>query len=160
MKECAEGRRLAELSIAVRGSSLERLRQVPPGREGWRIHPQALSFADLAHHLIEADLWLFAKLDDPQLEPMVAHCGEAPEGWDAYHGMLDELEALGRRRAELLAGLSDERLEERIPDARLTKEDGDTVTVWWVIVRGNLDHEIHHRGQIALYLALVATKAR
>jgi uncharacterized damage-inducible protein DinB len=29
------------------------------------------------------------------------------------------------------------------------------VTVWWVIVRGNLDHEIHHRGFIGAYLKML-----
>lgn len=152
-----EGRRLAELSLAVRGSSLNRLRRVPPGREGWRIHPGALSFADLAHHLIEADRWLFVKLEDPRLEPMVARRGEAQEGQDAYRALLEELEAIGLRRAELLAGLSEARLEERIPDARFTDECEGEATVWWVIARGNLDHEIHHRGQIALFLSLLPT---
>jgi len=32
---------------------------------------------------------------------------------------------------------------------------GET-TLWWIVVRGNLDHEIHHRGQIAAYLRDVA----
>jgi uncharacterized damage-inducible protein DinB len=26
------------------------------------------------------------------------------------------------------------------------------VTIWWIIVRGNLDHETHHRGQLSVYL--------
>ena len=37
-----------------------------------------------------------------------------------------------------------------IPDERF----GGNVSVWWILLRGNLDHEIHTRGQIALYLTL------
>jgi uncharacterized damage-inducible protein DinB len=32
---------------------------------------------------------------------------------------------------------------------------GGEVTLWWTIVRGNLEHEAHHRGQIAVYLRIV-----
>lgn len=144
----SEGRRLAELSAAIRESSIKRLRQVPTDLEGWRIDPEALSFADLAHHLIAADRWLFDKLADPELPPMVARTGEAPEGWNAYLSLLDQLEATGRQRYDLLAAMSDERLTEPISDSRF---DGG-VAVWWTIVRGNLDHEIHHRGQLTVYL--------
>ena len=36
---------------------------------------------------------------------------------------------------------------------------GKEVSVWWIIVRGNLDHEIHHRGQLSSYLrAILDTK--
>ena len=38
---------------------------------------------------------------------------------------------------------------------------GQEVSVWWIIVRGNLDldHEIHHRGQLSSYpRAILDTK--
>lgn len=146
---CLEGRRLAEFSTAVRESSLRRLRRVPGGSEGWRPHPRGLSFADLAHHLVKADHWLFQKLDDPELEPMTARSGEGPSGRKAYLQVIEDLEITGRQRAQLLGALSADRFEARLPDARF----GGEVTVWWLIVRGNLDHEIHHRGQIAVYLS-------
>ena len=35
----------------------------------------------------------------------------------------------------------------------------DMVSIEWVILRGNLDHEIHHRGQIAAYLRVLQDKS-
>ena len=35
---------------------------------------------------------------------------------------------------------------------------GQEVSVWWIIVRGNLDHEIHHRGQLSYLRAILDTK--
>jgi uncharacterized damage-inducible protein DinB len=145
----AESANLAAWSRAVRESSLKRLRRVPAGREAWRPTPEAMSFADLARHLIDADEWLFRKLADRALEPMVGHAGDAGEiTRDGYLGLLKRLEETGRERADLIAGLSPAQLAEPIFDRRF----GGEVTVWWVIVRGNLDHEVHHRGQIAAYL--------
>jgi uncharacterized damage-inducible protein DinB len=112
-----------------------------------------MSFADLAHHLLEADRWMFRKLEDPSLRSMDGAPGEAGfESRDDYLELLAELERSGEERAAMLAELTEAQLEESIPDDRF----GGEVTVWWVIVRGSLDHEAHHRGQIATYLRLLA----
>jgi uncharacterized damage-inducible protein DinB len=152
-----ESGNLVAFSQAVRESSLKRLRLVPDGRESWRPSTEAMSFADLAQHLIDADEWLFTKLEIRTLEPMVGRAGIAEEAThSSYLGLLDRLEETGRRRADLLAGLSPAQLAEPIFDRRF----GGEVSVWWVIVRGNLDHEIHHRGQVAVYLGLAGIAVR
>ena len=38
-----------------------------------------------------------------------------------------------------------------MPDDRF----GGDVSLWWVVVRGNLDHEAHHRGQLATLLRII-----
>ncbi len=150
----SEGRRLAELSRAVRESSLKRLRRAPPGYETWRPSDGAMNLADLAHHLVDADQWLFQKLENPKLPKIVGRAGEARiQSRDEYEDLLDQLERTGEQRAELLEGLSEDDLGRHIPDDRF----GGDVSVWWVIVRGNLDHETHHRGQIASYLRAIRT---
>jgi uncharacterized damage-inducible protein DinB len=144
------GQRLAEFAVAVRESSMKRLRRVPLGKENWRVSPDAMSFADTARHLINADEWLFKQLESS----IPAMKGEAAvediKSRDEYDALLDELEETGKRRAKLLATMPDSRFSEKIYDERFGE-----VTIWWVIVRGNLDHEIHHRGQIAAYLRVV-----
>ena len=155
-KPMNEGERLAELSRATRDSTLKRLRRVPRGLENWRPLDDALSFADQAHHLVEADRWLFRKLEDPTTPSMVAQTGEAGRcSRSEFLRLLDQLKELGERRASLLAGLDATALGETVPDDRF----GGDVTVWWVVVRGNLDHEVHHRGQIAMALRLSALGA-
>ena len=146
------GEQLAEYAAAVRDSSLKRLRRVPAEYENWRPSKRALSFADLAHHLVAADEWLFAKLDDPTLRGMVAEAGEAGQVSRAeFLALLERLERSGVRRAEILSNLDAANLERKTPDDRF----GGEVTVWWLAVRGNLDHEAHHRGQIATYLRIL-----
>ncbi len=144
-----EGQRLAAFAHAVRESTLKRLRRVPPGRENWRIAPGAMSFADLAQHLVDTDEWLFKKTEGKTLEPIVGYTG-AIEIADraAYLALLDALARTGERRCALLESLTEKQLAEKIFDARF----GGEVSLWWIMVRGNLDHEIHHRGQMAAYL--------
>jgi uncharacterized damage-inducible protein DinB len=144
-----ESRRLAEWSKEVRGSSLKRLSLVRPGFENWRLTPGSMTFADVAFHLIEADQWLFRKMAEPSLTPMVGRAGMTNiSAREQFTALCDELEALGRRRAAVLESLSPAQLDATVPDQRF----GGVVTFWWVLVRGNLDHEVHHRGQVAAWL--------
>jgi uncharacterized damage-inducible protein DinB len=151
----SEGKRLAEFSIAVRESTMKRLRLVPEGYENWRFSAETMSFADLAQHLIDADNWLFEMLRTKNMEPIVGkpHLVEVMRR-DQYLSLLDELEQVGARRAEKLESITDTQLSEMIFDCRFGRE----VSAWWIILRGNLDHEIHHRGQIIVYLRVINQK--
>ena len=94
-----EGSRLAAFARAVRGSTLTRLRAVPPGHENWRLTPGAMSFADHAQHLIDTDAWLFEKLRRKTLAPILGEAGCATvEDRAAYEALLEALDASGRRR--------------------------------------------------------------
>jgi len=150
--QSTEGKRLAELAAAVRESTLKRLRRVPAGRENFRVGAESMSFADTARHLIDADEWLFAKLRNRDLTPMRGRPGLAEIGSRSeYLELLQRLEETGQARNELVDSMTDEQLEEQVPDARFSGE----VSVWWLIARGNLDHETHHRGWIAACLRAV-----
>jgi uncharacterized damage-inducible protein DinB len=143
-----ESKRLADFSEMVRESTLKRLKAVPPGQENWRLRPDSLSFADLGRHLIDADSWLIQALQSgkfihAQAEPGMKVIVDRAE----YDGLIRQLEESQAARRELIGGLSEEELERTVEDPKFGK-----ITVWWMVVRGNLDHEIHHRGQIAVYL--------
>lgn len=145
----SEGKRLAEFSRAVRESTIKRLRLVPEGSENWRISPESMSFADIAQHLIDADNWLFKKLKVKNPKPIVGKPNQVEiKNRSQYLSLLDKLKQTGLRRNEMLEKITDVQLAELIFDERFGKK----VSVWWIILRGNLDHEIHHRGQIAAYL--------
>ncbi len=114
-----------------------------------------MSFADPAQHLIDADNWLLKKLKTKDLEPMVGRPNLAKiSGRNHYNDLLGELERTGDRRGSMLDRITDEELSEMIHDDRFEGE----VSVWWIIVRGCLDHEIHHRGQISAYLGAIDDK--
>ena len=145
-----QGERLAEFSDAVRESTLKRLTIVPAGAENWRISEDSMSFADIAQHLIDADKWLFKKLESKDYPRMVGSSGSTHmNNRDEYLGLLDELKQTQEMRRALLENMSDEEFDVMMHDERF-----GNVSAWWVIVRGNLDHEIHHRGQMVAYLKM------
>jgi uncharacterized damage-inducible protein DinB len=147
-----EARRLAEFSSAVRGSTIKRLRLVPEGLENWRIDRDAMSFADLGQHIIDADEWLFRALEGRKQSPLKGKAGLlAVQNRAEFVQLIDDLIRTGERRRNLIGGMSSRRFAEMMYDHRY----GTEVSTWWVVVRGNLDHEIHHRGQIIAYLRML-----
>jgi uncharacterized damage-inducible protein DinB len=147
-----EAKRLAEFSSAVRDSTVKRMRLVPEGFENWRVDDDAMSFADLGQHIIDADEWLFRALEGKRQSPLKGHArllAVADRG--EFVSLIDELSRAGRRRKSLIEGMSSKQFAEMMYDHRF----GTEVSTWWVVVRGNLDHEIHHRGQIIAYLRML-----
>ncbi len=128
------------------------MRQVKNGQENWRPTFGAMSFAELAQHIVDADRWLFEKVKRKTLESMqgATNPGESVT-WEEYLSILSALEENGLKRETFIGNLSEIELAEKLNDDRF----GGPVSLWWVIVRGNLDHETHHRGQIATYLRVL-----
>ena len=145
----SESEKLAEFAAAVRDSTIRRLKQIPAGKENWRITPDAMSFAEITYHLIEADEWLIKKIENQDLEPMQGKTGTINiDDNIEFHELIDRLQKSGEKRCSFIKELKESKLQSTIFDKRFGKE----VTIWWIIVRGNLDHEIHHRGQLSAYL--------
>ncbi len=118
-----------------------------------------MSFADVVEHLIEADEWLVRQLARIPQRPLRGRVSDPlSRGSDPrwFTRRLEALEESGRHRSALLRELTERDLDAQIDDERF----GGAVSAWWVIVRGNLDHEIHHRGQIAAALAQVECLAQ
>ena len=150
----SESLRLAQLSVAVRESTLKRLVQVPDGFENWRPTEASLSFADIVQHLIDADNWLFQKLQTPELLPLQGQADlVSVHNRAVFDDLLEQLREIGERRRTIIENLNEDDFSRQIYDSRF----GGEVEVWWIITRGNLDHETHHRGQVATYLRIVSS---
>ena len=149
----SESEKLTEFAAAVRDSTIKRLKQVPTGKENWRITPDAMSIAEIAYHIIEADEWLIKKIGNRELEPMQGKTGtiKIDDNFE-FLELIDRSQKSGKKRCSFIKELNESKLQSTIFDKRFGKE----VTIWWIIVRGNLDHEIHHRGQLSAYLKLLS----
>ena len=149
----SESEKLAEFAKAVRDSTIKRLKQVPAGKENWRITPEAMSFAEIAYHLIEADEWLIKKIENEDLESMLGKTGTIMIDDNLeFLDLINRLQQSGKNRCSSIKELNKSKLQSTIIDKRFGKK----VTIWWIIVRGNLDHEIHHRGQLSAYLKMLS----
>jgi len=146
---------LVDFCKAVRDSTIKRLEIVPEGYENWKVSPGALSFAEIAKHLIDLDNWLIEKINNPGIHSIQA--GNAViEYCDSieYRRLINDLKKTLGRKIQLINTFNEEKLQSEIFDDRFNSE----VSIEWIILRGNLDHEIHHRGQIAAYLRVLKDK--
>jgi uncharacterized damage-inducible protein DinB len=146
---------LTEFCRSVRGSTIKRLELVPEGYENWKISDGALSFAETAKHIIDLDHWLFEKIKDPNTKSIetetaiIKNCNRKE-----YIELIINLKEILNKKIELINSLDEAKLKEKIYDDAYNSE----VSLVWLILRRNIDHEIHHRGQIATYLRVLKDK--
>ncbi len=146
---------LIDFCKTVRDSTLKRLKVVPEGYENWRISKNSLNFAEIATHLIESDDWTIKKINEPTIKSILPEKGSIENcSREQFNTLILELEKCLDRKIKFIDSLNKEKMESKIYDDRFNGE----VSIEWVILRGNIDHEIHHRGQVAVYLRVLKDK--
>jgi uncharacterized damage-inducible protein DinB len=150
-----ESEEIIEFMKAVRQSTIKRLELIPSGFENWLISENSLTISEIAHHLVEADSWLLSKLSTPSIKSFKAEKGKIEiSSREEYSQLIRDLRTWLDKKTNYIAAMSREKLEEKIPDDRF----GGMVPRWWVILRGNIDHEIHHRGQLSVHIRVLQDK--
>jgi uncharacterized damage-inducible protein DinB len=121
-------------------------RCIPPDKLDWTYREGKFSLGDLARHIATINRYMFA--ETIQGKPSrYAGCGK--ELADGYEDVLMFMERLHRESVEIFSRLSNEDL-----NRKCATPDGASITVWkWL--RAMVEHEIHHRGQIYIYLAIL-----
>jgi uncharacterized damage-inducible protein DinB len=130
----------------VRGRTLRVAAAIPRERFDWTYREGKFTFADLLRHLGAIERYMFA--ENARLRPSryPGHGRELADGPDEVMAFLDRTH---RESVAILAALSDEDLKRRC-----MTPGGAELPVWkWL--RSMVEHEIHHRGQIYVYLSML-----
>jgi uncharacterized damage-inducible protein DinB len=131
------------------------LERVPEAQAGWRPHPKSMTLGELAIHLASIPAWGVLTLRERQfdLSPPGAPA-YTPPAWQSLAQTLAVFdEKIGKTRAALVA----------VTDLELAqpwtlKKGGDKV---FTAPRGSvlrsfvLNHSVHHRAQLGLYLRML-----
>ncbi|HYP53221.1 MAG TPA: DinB family protein [Pyrinomonadaceae bacterium] len=135
---------------------LERIRQrtmrvaacVPEDKIEWTYRQGKFTLGDLMRHVASAERFMFAENVQRRPSRYPGHGRELAEGRDA---VLDFMTRTHREAVEIFQGLSDDDLR-----AKCVTPGGAEIRVskW---LRAMVEHEIHHRGQIYLYLSMLDT---
>lgn len=113
---------------------------------------------DFAQHLIHADNWFCQKLEEPSLQSIVGNARRVTITDRAeYDRLIDGLVETGERRTNFISTITDNDLTSRIQDGHYGP--GTDSPVWWLILRANLDHEIHRPGALAVYLRVMTERS-
>ncbi len=126
------------------------LERVPEERFDWKPHEKSMSMAQLASHVAESASWAGAV--------MTMDCFELPEDYQPYvaksaQELMEKFDTSIAEAKNVLQGQPDDRLT-----ANWQMKMGGKVVVEMpraAVIRGHiLNHLVHHRGQLSVYLRL------
>ncbi len=130
----------------IRARTLRVIDCIPPERYDWTWREDRWTFADLIRHLGAIERYMFAENARREPSRYPGHGRELADGPAEVRAFLDRMH--GEAMA-IFAALSDADLQ-----AKCTTPAGTPIAVWkWL--RAMVEHEVHHRGQIYLYLAML-----
>jgi uncharacterized damage-inducible protein DinB len=122
------------------------VRCIPPDKLDWTYHKGKFTLADLVRHIAAINRYMYG--ETIQGKPS-RYAGSGKELADGYEDVVMFIERLHRETVEIISRLSPDDL-----NRKCATPDGASITVWkWL--RSMIEHEIHHRGQIYLYLAML-----
>jgi uncharacterized damage-inducible protein DinB len=130
----------------IRERTLKVVRCIPPDEIDWTYKEGKFTFGDLIRHLAAIERYMYA--ENVQFKPS-RYPGHGKELADGYDDVLAFMNRMHRESMEIFRRLSDEDLKKKC-----VTPGGVSITVWkWL--RAMVEHEIHHRGQLYLYLGML-----
>jgi len=130
----------------IRQRTLKVIKYIPREKIDWTYKEGKFTFADLIRHLAAIERYMYA--ENIQLKPS-RYPGHGKELADGYENVLAYLENMHRESMEIFGRLSEEDLQQKC------KTPGEVEITIWKWLRAMVEHEIHHRGQIYLYLSMI-----
>jgi uncharacterized damage-inducible protein DinB len=131
------------------------LASIPDGKLDWRPHPKSYTIGELGTHLANLPNWTMATLGQDSLD--VAPKGEEPpraEVLESSDAMVAALDASARQAREMIEGMTDEAFMDTWT-LIAGGEEKFTLPKIAVLQSFIIDHMIHHRGQLTVYLRLL-----
>jgi len=121
-------------------------RCIPPDKLDWTFREGKFTLGDLLRHMAAIERYMFVETITGK-PSRYDGCGK--ELADGYENVIMFMERMHRETVEIISRLSADDL-----NRKCATPDGASFTVWkWL--RAMVEHEIHHRGQIYLYLAML-----
>lgn len=130
----------------VRERTMRVARCIPADRMDWTYAEGKFTLGDLLRHFAVSERYIWAETIQNKPSRYTTHGKELA---DSCENVLAFMERLHAESLEIFSRLSDDDLKQKCktPDAA-------SITTWkWL--RLMIEHEIHHRGQIYLYLSML-----
>jgi uncharacterized damage-inducible protein DinB len=130
----------------VRGRTLKVIACIPVDKFDWKYREGKFSFADIIRHLAAIERCMYA--ENVQLKPS-RYPGHGKELANGPQNVLAYMERMHQELMEIFGRLSQEDL-----NRKCVTPGGTPITVWkWL--RAMVEHEVHHRAQIYVYLGIL-----
>jgi uncharacterized damage-inducible protein DinB len=130
----------------VRERTMRVARCIPAEKIDWSYAPGKFTLGDILRHLAVAERYMWAENVQRRPARYTTHGKELADGLENVLAFMERLHA---ESLEIFSTLSSEDLQ------RKCVTPGNTPITVWKWLRLMMEHEIHHRGQIYLYLAML-----
>jgi uncharacterized damage-inducible protein DinB len=130
----------------VRERTMRVSRRIPPGKIDWTYAPGKFTLGDLLRHIAVTERYMFGENVQNHESRYTSHGTELAADYDSVIELMKRLHA---ESLAIFAKLTDEDLK------RKCKTPGAAEIQIGKWLRSMVEHEVHHRGQIYLYLGLL-----
>ncbi len=130
----------------VRERTMRVVRCIPPDKFDWTCREGAFTLGDLARHIAATERHVFAECARGRPSGYKG-CGR--ELADGRENILTFMERMHTESMQIFRRMTDEDW-----NAKGTSPEGHPITAWKML-RAMIEHEVHHRGQIYLYLGIL-----
>jgi len=130
----------------IRERTMRVARRVPADKVEWSYAPGKFTIGDLLRHIAITERYLFAENIQGKASRYTTHGKEWADGLENILVLMERL------HAESMA------IFEKLTDADLQSKCvsvAGTDVVIWKLLRSMVEHEIHHRGQLYIYLGVL-----
>ena len=134
---------------SIRGRTMRVAQYIPPDKIDWTYAEGKFTLGDLLRHLAVAERYMWA--ENVQGRPSRFN-SQGPELAATLPEILEFMARLHAESMAIFSSLTDEQLLRKCT----TPGDGQLAT--WKWLRAMTEHEVHHRGQIYLYLGMLGVK--
>jgi uncharacterized damage-inducible protein DinB len=131
---------------SVRQRTMRVVEAVPADKLEWRHADGVFSPGDLARHIAATERYTFA---ENAVGRPSRYQGCGPALADGRANIIAFMERMHQETTAILEGLEPADLERKIASPQ-----GAPITAW-KLLRAMIEHEVHHRGEMYVYLALL-----
>jgi uncharacterized damage-inducible protein DinB len=133
----------------IRARTIRVASLIPPDKIEWTHREGAFTLGDIVRHIAATERWMFAENAAGRPSRYPGHGRELAEG---YEGVMAYLGKMHEDAMRIFGQLSPAQL--RTP---VTTPAGSPLLAWkWL--RAMVEHEVHHRGQLYLMLAMLGVR--
>jgi uncharacterized damage-inducible protein DinB len=122
---------------------------VPPDQLEWTYQPGKFTIGDIIRHIACIERYMYAETVAGRKS---SYRGCTVSLANGYNDVLHLFDSLHQESLSIFKSLSDEDL-----NRKCITPAGSSITVWkWL--RALVEHEVHHRGQLYIYLGMLGVK--
>lgn len=122
---------------------------VPPEQLEWTYHPAKYTIGDIIRHIACIERYMYAETIAGR-KSSYRGCGVSIAS--RYEKVIELFDVLHEESLTLFRSLSDDDL-----NRKCITPGGNPITTWkWL--RALIEHEVHHRGQLYIYLGMLGVK--